>query len=588
MPFDPVIGADSPVLEALVHGPSSALSAVLLIAGPEASRTGFGAAAAIAVADAWTTGERVPVLVDLGLENPELHGALGTDNDEGVADAVVFGTSLRLLARTMEGHRFSFVSAGYASDPEEVRASGDWRRIIAQEAAAGHTLLLYAQADAPGLDVLAGKVGAVIVIGEASDLPAAADSLPRPYAIVAVLTPPPSPPLPQPPPPPQPSTHGIVGGGVVPSSAEFEASPESPDEISASEDLRPARRSPPLIADDVAELMRAEAGASSKQRAPESAPPRVSDEDFDRIRVRREGAGREQLIADLRSRQRSAMMSPPPREAGVRSSRAAAGATIDGIDRRGEAPPVSHTRTVRESAPTGTLPGEPPRLKQGAPRAGRPPRSPWLLPMLVLALAVILAGAVYYVQWRAERRAAPVAMPVRTAIPPVDSLAMVPLPFVVAVEAHTQLATAEERLAALTAGAAREHFFVAPLVREDVPYYHVFAGPLSDSSAAAQALDSLLVHKVKTGSAAGDVRQVPFSFLVDQFDSEGAARGRVAELQKIGIPTFVVAGSVHGSDVWRVYGGAYSGLAEADVMRQLLKAAGVKDSLVTRTGRSNQ
>src|SRR5689334_653123 len=177
-PFDPEIGASSPVLEALVRGPSAALSAVLLIAGEEAQRSGFASRAAIAIADAWSVAERTPVLVDLDLENPRLHDELGAANDEGVADAFAFGTSLRMLWRETVGHRFSFLAGGYATNGGEILASGDWRRIIAQESATGHTLLLYVPANAAGLEALAGKVGAVIVLAEESDLPHAADVLP--------------------------------------------------------------------------------------------------------------------------------------------------------------------------------------------------------------------------------------------------------------------------------------------------------------------------------------------------------------------------------------------------------------------------
>jgi hypothetical protein len=165
---------------------------------------------------------------------------------------------------------------------------------------------------------------------------------------------------------------------------------------------------------------------------------------------------------------------------------------------------------------------------------------------------------------------------------------MVPLPFVVAIEAYTELKTAEERQQTLTAGERWTRFFVAPLVRDNVPYYHVFAGPLRDSAQAAAALDTLLAHKVKTGAAPGDVRHVPLSFLVDRFPSQGDALARVEELKKTAIPTFVVSGDVNGVTQWRVYAGAYAGPAEADVMRVLLKGAGIKDSLITRTGRSNQ
>jgi hypothetical protein len=187
----------------------------------------------------------------------------------------------------------------------------------------------------------------------------------------------------------------------------------------------------------------------------------------------------------------------------------------------------------------------------------------------------------------AARRVTPAPQPT-TAIPPFDSLSMVPLPYVVAIEAHTELKTALDRQLTLAGSETGTHFFVAPLVRGDVQYYHLFAGPLRDSAKAVTALDTLLAHKVKTGAVAADIRRVPLSFLIDRFTSESEAASRVEDLRRTGIPTFIVPGDVNRVPQWTVYAGAYAGPAEADVMRALLKGAGVKDSLVTRTGRSNQ
>jgi hypothetical protein len=111
---------------------------------------------------------------------------------------------------------------------------------------------------------------------------------------------------------------------------------------------------------------------------------------------------------------------------------------------------------------------------------------------------------------------------------------------------------------------------------------------MRDSATAAAVLDTLLAQGVKTGPTPGDLRQMPLSFLVGDYDTQQDAREQVESLREPGIPTFVVPGWLNGAERWRVYAGAYSGPAESDVMRQLLRGAGIKDSLVTRTGRSNQ
>ena len=51
------------------------------------------------------------------------------------------------------------------------------------------------------------------------------------------------------------------------------------------------------------------------------------------------------------------------------------------------------------------------------------------------------------------------------------------------------------------------------------------------------------------------------------------------------IPSYIIPlRTPEGSTHYRVYAGSYSGLVEADVMRQLLTAAGLPDSLVVRIG----
>ncbi|HEX6694849.1 MAG TPA: hypothetical protein VF035_09150 [Longimicrobiales bacterium] len=586
-PFAPEIGAQSPVLEALVRGPSAALSAVLLVAGERARSTGFAPAAAMAIADAWSAASRTPVLVDLGFEAPSLHTHVGGDNDEGIADAFAFGTSINRLARPAAGRSFSLLPSGLALDPAEIRASTDWRRLIAQEGAAGHTLLLYVPAGAPGVDALAQKVGAVIVLAEPEEVEATAASLERQFAIVAVFHP------------------ASTGRG--------------PDDAAAAA-VAPGHRRPPLIVDDATEADRAEAGLSGIHAPPDvpAAPPTVLDtaaesigtsaglsdaeaiadaadsaepsgidaaESFDRVRVPREGAGREALIADLRARQRAALLAP-----GSDADATPAGTVGRKTGNADEAMVGAVPARDRQApAPTGTLPGEPPNLKRPQPRRRRHP----LLWTLFVVLGVCLAaGALYYYgpssirNWRTPPAPVTVQQPT-TAIPPVDSLTMVPLPFVIAVGAHEQLPDAEQRVESLNATAGAR-FFIAPLVREDQLFYHVFAGPLRDSTAAAAVLDTLLARGVKTGTTPGDLRQMPLSFLIGDHAREQDAREQVESLRDTGIPTFVVTGWLNGAERWRVYAGAYSGPAESDVMRQLLRGAGIKDSLVTRTGRSNQ
>jgi hypothetical protein len=58
------------------------------------------------------------------------------------------------------------------------------------------------------------------------------------------------------------------------------------------------------------------------------------------------------------------------------------------------------------------------------------------------------------------------------------------------------------------------------------------------------------------------------------------------ELHGLDIPSYIVEiPYTVGPPRYRLYSGAYSGPAEADVMRQLLRNTGLADTLVLRTGR---
>ena len=111
------------------------------------------------------------------------------------------------------------------------------------------------------------------------------------------------------------------------------------------------------------------------------------------------------------------------------------------------------------------------------------------------------------------------------------------------------------------------------------------AGPVPDTVAAAAVMQRLLEKKIKPGRSGGDVRRTPLAFLLGEYDGESAARTRAGEAGQLGIPAYVIpVVGADGSNRHRVYAGAYAGLAEANVMRQLLQSAGLPDSLVARVG----
>ncbi|MEX1184009.1 MAG: SPOR domain-containing protein, partial [Gemmatimonadota bacterium] len=209
--------------------------------------------------------------------------------------------------------------------------------------------------------------------------------------------------------------------------------------------------------------------------------------------------------------------------------------------------------------------------------------------LLVVLMASLLAGAWHFL----AQRLAPVA-----AGPPTDTaaarpVAPAPLPlrsetamsFVVALEAHRDLGTAVERVVTLTAAEPAVGFHVAPLEREGTLFYHVMAGPLADSASAVALRDSLIARGHKTVATSTDIRAAPLAFLVAEHASRAEAVDQLDTLLQLDVPGYVLATEdTGGATRYRVYIGGFGTRAEADVIRQLLRSAGIRDSLVTRTG----
>jgi len=529
VPFDPH-GADSPVLHRILGGPAAALTAVALVAGPAARAAGGAARAALAVARAWPGTRRI-VLADLDLAAPSLHALLGASNDEGAVDMIDYGLSPGHVLQVVDDGRLDFLPAGaYAPDPAATLAAPGWSQVVGDVAARGATLLAYVPADAGGLDGLLRHVGAVLLLAEADEWQGVGERLSHPYAVIGVLTP----------------------------AAEVET-------------MEPEPRGDPYV-------------------GPATSSGRLTDEEFERIRLPRDAASRGSLIADLRDRQRAARMTPAPEPEPVAPPAPSSPATAAGMALpagMGDAAVEMRLESAADDVPGDTL--DPTPLVRAPVKQRSRYRHPLAWTLGVVLLAALLAGAWRYLAARlAEQElvAPPEATPaVLAPVPPQPQ----PLPWVVAVEAHRDLATALGRVDALAAGAAPFAFHVAPLELDGTLFYHVMAGPVSDSTGALALRDSLIARGHKTGAAPSDVRHAPLAFLIGEYSSAASAAAQLDELRRLDVPGYRVdTEAADGAPLHRIYVGGFGAAAEADVIRQLLRAAGIRDSLVTRTGSITQ
>lgn len=513
-------GTDSPALDAILRGPAAALTAVALVVGDAARSSGWGAQAALALARRWPRGRRL-ILADLDLERPALHELTGVTSDEGLADIIDFGASLHRVAVPVSDGEFYLLPGGPSAGEASVLLESDvWTRILRETAARRETLLLYVPANAAGLPALLQRLGAVLVFAEQSEASAVVDGLPHAYAVLAVVTPP--------------ADVALPGSGHV---------------------------QPPAM------------------ESTASAGP-VSDESFERIRLPTEPVARQELMAELRERQRAARMeSPPgvdvaPAEAEAPDVMVPAGAS--------DAAREARTEAAADDVALETI------VPAAGPQARRPRRyrHPLWWTLMVVLLASLVGGAWHFLWRRAPEPE--VAAPEPVAPPPQAPVVTQPpgtaLEYSVAMEAHQNLATAFERLDALSVAHPDLPFYIAPLERSGALYYHVMAGPIADSSGAAAMRDTLVARRIKTAALPNDVRHTPLALLIGDYSARDGAAGQVDELRRLDIPSYVVVGVAADSQpLYRVYVGAFAGPAEADVVRRLLRAAGIRDTLVNRT-----
>ena len=224
-----------------------------------------------------------------------------------------------------------------------------------------------------------------------------------------------------------------------------------------------------------------------------------------------------------------------------------------------------------------------PDLLMLPPRASYRRHIVWTI-IVVLGLS-LLAGAWKFLAQRVEQARGFTAAPLPPAVAPPPRVVEEPrdtLPFAVALEAHRDMATAFQRISALEVAEPRMRFHVAPLEREDRMFYHVMAGPVRDSALALALRDTLIAHGHKTTPTPTDVRATPYAFAVGAFSTMATAEQQLRELRTLGIPAYVIERGQRPR--YQVYVGGFAAPAEAHVVRQLLRAAGIKDSLVMRTG----
>ncbi|HSW30822.1 MAG TPA: SPOR domain-containing protein [Longimicrobiales bacterium] len=160
---------------------------VALVATEGAVSGGWASEVALELAQGWSAVGARLVLADGGLEAPSLHLGLGEGHGEGLVDALRWGTSVRRVARRLEGRSFFAITAGTpVADGPAVLQDPRWGALCTGFREAGVTLAVLVPARDPCLGAVLGQAAAAVVLagpGESIPLSVRAGKVP----VIAVV-----------------------------------------------------------------------------------------------------------------------------------------------------------------------------------------------------------------------------------------------------------------------------------------------------------------------------------------------------------------------------------------------------------------
>jgi len=138
---------------------------VVLAATPFAQAEGWASRAVVAIAKGWAQEKLRIFLMDLGLDAPSLHKAVGSLNREGVSDAFLYGASVQRIAQPALDDAIFFAPAGTATtDPEQILGHPRWDDLAGGFSEADATLLLFLPTDIPGADKILNRATDVLFL----------------------------------------------------------------------------------------------------------------------------------------------------------------------------------------------------------------------------------------------------------------------------------------------------------------------------------------------------------------------------------------------------------------------------------------
>lgn len=149
---------------------SEAGGVVALVASRAALAAGWTGGVVASLARAWSSEGLRIVVADAGLERPTLQNTFGVVNEEGLADALLWGASVQKVARPLTADGFYVITAGTpVPDGSQAFTSDRWAQLCSGFREAGVTLVALIPEGASGWDSVVFAATDVFVLAAPHD-----------------------------------------------------------------------------------------------------------------------------------------------------------------------------------------------------------------------------------------------------------------------------------------------------------------------------------------------------------------------------------------------------------------------------------